>query len=125
MGTPKPTHLVSKLSRKYLKFDLNRSKFNTGASLYGDLLGAWGKYGQGSQQSAAIQEKIDQCFFNDEKEYADMKKIVKSLPYNLNQTLCKIKPKVHRKGRYQQVPIEYREPTDRIVNVILKQNKLL
>ncbi len=101
MGRPVNEHIFRKLTRKYLKFDLRRSTFNTGFKFYGELQNSWNKTGMDSPESKLVQQKIDLLEEKDEQEYRELKKSVKSLPYELNQILGKSKPKYRTKGRNQ------------------------
>jgi hypothetical protein len=102
MGKPSDPHTFRKLTKKYLKFDLKRSSFNNGFKYYGDLQRSWTNTGMDSEQSKLIQKKIDVIEAQDEKEYRELKKMVKELPTKLNKMLAKNKPKYLKKGRNQR-----------------------
>ena len=120
MGRGPDSHIAKKLIRKYFKFDLKRTNFNTAEALYPDLLNTFNKYGMNSEQAELIQQKIDLATTNDESEYREIKKMTKDLPYNLNQMLPKIKTKYAYKGRNKLLPATYREPTERVLNEMNK-----
>ena len=113
MGRASDQHVMKKLMRKYFKFDLKRSNFNTASSFYPNLLSTWAKKGMDSQEANLIQQKIDIAMVNDEKEYREVKKMTKQLPYQLNQMLPKIKTKYAMKGRDRQFTSTYNETTDK------------
>jgi hypothetical protein len=116
MGRGPDSHIAKKLIRKYFKFDLKRTNFNSAEALYPDLLNAWNKHGMNSEQAELVQQKIDLATNTDESEYRDIKKMTKDLPYNLNQMLPKIKTKYAYKGRTKNLSATYREPTERVLN---------
>lgn len=120
MGRGPDSHIAKKLMRKYFKFDLKRSNFNTAEAHYPDLLNAWNKHGMNSDQAELIQQKIDLATEQDEKEYREIKKMTKDLPYNLNQMLPKIKTKYAYKGRNKRIPATYREPTEKVLSEMEK-----
>lgn len=123
MGRGPDSHIVKKLTRKYFKFDLKRENFNSAQALYSDLLNAWNKHGMNSEQADLVQQKIDIATKQDEREYRDIKKMTKDLPYNLNQMLPKIKTKYAFKGRNQKFPATYREPTEKVLSEMEKYYK--
>lgn len=115
MGRPTDAHIFSKLTRKYLKFDLRRSSFNSGYKYYHDLQNSWVKTGMDSPESKLIQQKIDVLDAKDDQEYRDLKIMVKRLPVQLNQILGKTKPKYQYKGRYQTNSKISRMPSQQMV----------
>jgi hypothetical protein len=116
MGRALDSHIAKKLIRSYFKFDLKRSNFNTAENLYPDLMNAWNKHGMNSEQAELVQQKIDLATQQDEREYKEIKKMTKDLPYNLNQMLPKIKSKYAYKGRNKIAPATYREPTEKVLS---------
>jgi len=120
MGRGPDSHIAKKLIRKYFKFDLKRSNFNTAETLYPELLNAWNKHGMNSEQADLVQQKIDIATKQDEREYKDIKKMTKDLTYNLNQMLPKIKSKYAFKGRNKEFPATYREPTEKVLSEMEK-----
>jgi hypothetical protein len=113
MGRAPDQHIMKKLIRKYFKFDLNRSNFNTASSYYTSLLNTWAKKGMDSPEAEFIQSKIDLAMQNDDKEFREIKKLTKQLPYDLNQMLPKIKTKYAFKGRDKQVQPTYNRTTEK------------
>ena len=113
MGRAPDQHIMKKLMRKYFKFDLNRSSFNSASSYYSSLLNSWAKKGMDSPESNLIQAKIDVAMKSDELEYRGIKKMTKQLPYDLNQMLPKIKTKYAFKGRDKQFDSTYNNTTER------------
>jgi hypothetical protein len=99
MGRGPDKHIVRKLTRKYFKFDINRNNFNTAQNLYPLLISTWSRSGMMSNEAKLVQEKIDVCINNDEREFNEIKKISKKLPYELNQMIYKSKTKYHYKGK--------------------------
>ena len=118
MGRATDQHVMKKLMRKYFKFDLKRSNFNTASAFYPSLLNAWAKKGMDSPEAKLIQQKIDVAMQTDEKEFREVKKMTKQLPYELNQILPKIKSKYAMKGRNRQVTSTYNDSTDRDFRVL-------
>lgn len=115
MGRASDQDVMKKLMRKYFKFDLKRSNFNTASSFYPSLLNTWAKKGMDSPEANLIQQKIDIAMQNDEKEFREVKKMTKQLPYQLNQMLPKLKSKYAFKGRDRQVTSLYNDSTDRTI----------
>jgi hypothetical protein len=113
MGRAPDQHIMKKLMRKYFKFDMSRSNFNTASSYYSSLLNAWAKKGMDSPEAQLIQKKIDLAMISDEKEFRETKKMTKQLPYELNQVLPKIKTKYAFKGRDRQFDSTYNNVTQR------------
>jgi hypothetical protein len=68
-----------------------------------------------SPEANLIQQKIDVAMQNDEKEFREVKKMTKQLPYQLNQMLPKLKSKYAFKGRDRQVTSVYNDSTDRTI----------
>jgi hypothetical protein len=120
MGRAPDQHIQKKLMRKYFKFDLSRSSFNTASSYYPSLLNAWAKKGMDSSEAVLIQKKIDESMINDEKEYREIKIMTKQLPYELNQMLPKIKTKYAFKGRNKQFDSTYNDVTKRDLDAYFK-----
>jgi hypothetical protein len=112
MGRASDAHVFKKLAKKYFKFDISKSSFNTASTYYGSLLNSWTKKGMDSADAQLIQEKIDVAMENDEKEYREVKIMTKELPYQLNQMLPKMKTKYHVKGRNQVFGPSYNNTTE-------------
>lgn len=113
MGRGPEEAIFRKLVNRYFKFDLKRSNFKSATTLYPDLYNSNSKNGPNSPQSKLILEKIDALYEKDEQEYREMKKMVKDLPYKLNQMVPKKKTKYQQKGRNQRVPYHFRPKTMR------------
>jgi hypothetical protein len=120
MGRAPDQHVMKKLMRKYFKFDLSRSSFNTASNYYPSLLNSWAKKGMDSPEAILIQKKIDEAMINDEKEYREIKIMTKKLPYDLNQMLPKIKSKYAFKGRNKQVDSTYNDITKKDMDIYFK-----
>lgn len=99
MGRGPPEAIVRKLIRKYFKFDLRRSNFDSVGELYSELNDSWNKHGMVSKESAAIQAKIDLARSQDDKDYIEFRKTVKSYPTLMNQMLLKPKNKHLKRGK--------------------------
>lgn len=112
MGRAADPHILKKLVRKYFKFDMSRSNFNTASAYYPSLLNAWAKKGMDSPDAQLIQEKIDIAMKHDEKEFRETKILTKQLPYKLNQMQPKMKTKYYFKGRTKDFGPNYTSTTE-------------
>lgn len=99
MGRARDVHIMKKLTRKYFKFDVDRSSFNRVKPLYGKLINAWAKNGMDSPEADDVQDLIDLQIDIDEKEYREAKSMTKDLPEQFNQMFYKIKTKYAEKGK--------------------------
>ena len=125
MGIPPDTHVQKKLIRKYFKFGLKRTDFDTTSKYYIECQKAWSKSGMYSLAAGVAQEKIDRAFENDEKEFKDMKRMIKDLPYKLNQSMPKIKPKIYYKGKHRDLAAYERHLTKKDVDLDDEEHKML
>jgi hypothetical protein len=98
MGRPTPEAVMSKLIRKYFKFDLRKKTFQSASKFLPQLQTAWEKNGMDSKESKAVQEKIDAAVLKDEKDYVQLKKSVKKYPIMMNKILAKPKNKHQKKA---------------------------
>jgi hypothetical protein len=111
MGRAPDAHIFKKLSKKYFKFDIQRSSFNSASAHYGNLLNTWTKKGIDSPDAELIQEKIDIAMEFDEQEFREAKIMTKKLPYELNQILPKMKNKYHLRGHQRELGQGYTNTT--------------
>lgn len=98
MGRPTPEAVMSKLIRKYFKFDLRKKTFQSASRYLPQLQTAWEKSGMDSKESKAIQDKIDASIIKDENDYVQLKKSVKKYPIMMNKILAKPKNKHQKKA---------------------------
>jgi hypothetical protein len=99
MGRPTVEAVMSKLIRKYFKFDLRRKTFQSASKYLPQLQTVWEKNGMDSKEAKAIQDKIDAAIEKDENDYIQLKKSVKKYPIMMNKILTKPKNK-HQKKAY-------------------------
>jgi hypothetical protein len=98
MGRPTPEATMSKLIRKYFKFDLRKKTFLSASRYLPQLQTSWEKSGMDSKEAKAIQDKIDAAILKDEQDYIQLKKSVKKYPIMMNKTLAKPKNKHQKKA---------------------------
>jgi hypothetical protein len=98
MGRPTPEAILSKLIRKYFKFDLRRKTFQSASKYLPQLQSAWEKNGMDSKEAMAIQDKIDASVQKDENDYIQLKKSVKKYPMMMNKILAKPQNKHQKKA---------------------------
>jgi len=78
MGPPPKDTLVRKLLFKYIKFNVQRSNFSSVKKYYLELQDCWQKKGVSHQDCEPIVKKIDIAQENDQKEFMDTLKYMKS-----------------------------------------------
>lgn len=117
MGRGNDEAVARKLIRNYFRFDLKRKNFNTAKPYYQELMSCWKTNGKDSKEEDIIQQKIDMAMANDEKEFYEMKKIVKKYPLKMNQMLAKEKNKYLTKGHDPQHDRSINEPTKKIYDM--------
>ena len=99
MGRPTPEAVLSKLIRKYFKFDLKKKNFISASKFLPQLQTTWEKNGMDSKEALAIQDKMDAAILKDEQDYIKLKKSVKQYPMMMNKLLSKPKNKHQKKAR--------------------------
>jgi hypothetical protein len=98
MGRPTPEAVMSKLIRKYFKFDLRKKSLLSASKYLPQLQTTWEKSGMDSKEAQAVQEKIDAAVLKDEQDYVQLKKSVKKYPIMMNKLLAKPKNKHQKKA---------------------------
>lgn len=102
MGRGPPEAILRKLMRSYFKFNLNRRSFDSASEMLPELQASWEKFGQFSNETYTIMNKIDAATLKDENEFKSFKKAVKTYPILMNQGIHKQKSKVDKKGSSNQ-----------------------
>lgn len=122
MGRGPEEAIARKLIRKFFKFNLKRSSFDTSSGMLGELQSSWEKFGTGSIESRSIVAKIDAATEKDEQEYRNFKKTIKTYPILMNSILLKPKTKYQKKGNSQKGALFRQQSTqDPYLNIILNK----
>jgi len=107
MGNPPKDAIVRKLIAKYLKFNVDKNKFNSVRKYYLELSQCWEQNGVGSNLCDSIVKKIDIAKENDERDYKKYLQYMKGYPSFFNDLFLKKIPKNNLKGRDKKLCLTF------------------